>query len=328
MEKVANIETIGLDPAAHTQAMADRMRMPVGSIARPDETIDVIAALYALYEERRLVLAILLLATLVSVAIAWTTKPVYRAEVLIAPVVQNQDDKLSLLLNQLGGLGALFDSQTGGSRDDVAESMATLRSRALIMEFIGEHNLKPLLFPTDWDEQSEQWRNPKMIPTDLRAYEQFRQQVNVNVDRRTGLVSLAIESGNPVLAARWANDLVRKVNERRRAQVIREARRSIEHLQRQAMQTSAVEIVQVIYRLIEAQTRTIMLASVREDYSFRVIDPAVAPEQRIRPRRTAMVIVGVALGLLIAVVAVAIRRTIRSVRLSRRLEGLALRPYL
>jgi uncharacterized protein involved in exopolysaccharide biosynthesis len=39
-----------------------------------------------------------------------------------------------------------------------------------------------------------------------------------------------------------------------------------------------------------------MLANARREYALSVIDPAVAPEERISPRRRSMVMVGLVLG--------------------------------
>jgi LPS O-antigen subunit length determinant protein (WzzB/FepE family) len=39
-----------------------------------------------------------------------------------------------------------------------------------------------------------------------------------------------------------------------------------------------------------------MLANGRIDYAFTIVDPATAPELRIKPRRTVIVLVGLIIG--------------------------------
>ncbi len=51
-----------------------------------------------------------------------------------------------------------------------------------------------------------------------------------------------------------------------------------------------------MYELIENETKSRMLANTRKEYAFTVVDPASAPEDRIWPRRSLMVITGVAIG--------------------------------
>ena len=77
------------------------------------------------------------------------------------------------------------------------------------------------------------------------------------------------------------------------------------------MRNSAVEIQQAIYRLIEAQTKSIALANAREEYAFRVIDPAVAAERPVRPKRLNIVAAGAVLGLVLALVLVLVRHALR-----------------
>ena len=54
----------------------------------------------------------------------------------------------------------------------------------------------------------------------------------------------------------------------------------------------------VIYNLIEEQTKNIMLANVREEYAFKIVDPAIVPEIRVRPARRKIAIMGLLVGLL------------------------------
>lgn len=122
-------------------------------------------------------------------------------------------------------------------------------------------------------------------------------RVRVAHNQRISLVTLAIEWEDPALAAKWANNLVRHVNGRLRAEAVEEAERSIAYLERQLPQTTSVEVQQAIYRLIEAQTKKKMIASTREEYAFTTIDPAVTPERRQRPRRTLLVVLGLILGM-------------------------------
>ena len=48
---------------------------------------------------------------------------------------------------------------------------------------------------------------------------------------------------------------------------------------------------------METQTKKIMLANVRDQYAFRIIDPAVIPEKKIKPNRGLIIMVGFVAGL-------------------------------
>ena len=93
-----------------------------------------------------------------------------------------------------------------------------------------------------------------------------------------------------------------------------EAEQSTKYLQQQLGRTGSIEIQQSIYRLIESNTKTIALANAREDYAFRIIDPAVTPERRVRPKRLLILAVGTVLGVFTAVGWVLLRRAVERER--------------
>lgn len=273
------------------------------------DSVNLLECVRLFYRERRLIAVIVGTVIAVSILAALVITPVYRAEVLLAPAPQEGNEGPSPLMSQLGGIAALVGGSISNPKDRTAESIATLRSRSLASDFIHEQNLKPVLFAAKWDAGQQRWRDPDDVPTDFQAYDVFDKQVRtVNVDRRTGLVSVLIEWTDPVLAAAWANRLVTAVNRRRRDEAIHEAQQSIKYLEQQLPRTSSVEIQQSISRLIETQMKTIALANAREEYAFRVIDPAVAPERRVRPKRLLIVALGVVFGLLLAIGTVFVRR--------------------
>src|SRR5581483_8751601 len=95
---------------------------------------------------------------------AFTATPVYRAEVLLAPVSSSKGDGIASLFGQLGDLASLVETYVGSGKDRTAESIATLKSRALAIAFINERNLKPVLFPDRWDPVDQRWRGPRGAP--------------------------------------------------------------------------------------------------------------------------------------------------------------------
>lgn len=278
----------------------------------PDEKeISLIELWRTLVEHKYLILGITLMCSLLALVMAFLMKPVYRAEILLSPVQQEKRTNLSSLMSQFGGLEDIAGINLGAGGNNTLEAIATLKSRSLTTAFIKEENLMPLLFTDYWDVVKKQWQANIKAPTEWDAYELFDQGVrSVTLDNRSGMVTLAIEWSEPELAAQWANQLVQRVNAERRAEAIREAETSINYLKQQLATTSSVEIQQAIYRLIEAQEKTIMVANARSEYTFKVIDAAVAPQERIRPKRQWMVVQGLLIGLIIALFVAFIRSNI------------------
>lgn len=271
-----------------------------------DDEIDLRELWEAVVEHRALVAAITSVSTAIAVAVALLLTPVFRAEVLLAPVASESKAGLAGLAGQFGDLASLVGINLG-SGDLTQEAVAALKSRLLTEAFIKDKNLLPVLFEDDWDAEKKRWKHedPEDIPTLWKAYELFDEDVRaVSIDKKTGLVTLAIEWKDAAQAAAWANELVARVNRQRQLEAIEEAENSIAYLQEQLKRTSTVEVQQAIYRLIETQTKAIMVAKTRRDYAFKIIDPAVPPEEKSRPKRALIVafgfVLGTALGVLVA----------------------------
>jgi uncharacterized protein involved in exopolysaccharide biosynthesis len=271
--------------------------------AYPQEGISLLELGRTILGRRWTVLVIALLAGAAATAYAFLKTPVYRAEVVMVPAATSESGSLTGLATQLGGLASLAGVDLGGSETEVEVAVATLKSREFTDAFVRDNDLLPVLFDRKWDASAKAWkvRDPDDAPTLRDAFERFDRKVRfVHRDRKTGLVSLRVEWKDRALAARWANQLVERVNRHRQRKAIEEAEKSIAYLHAQLRGTTVVELQQAVYRLIEAQTKKIMLANVREEYAFEVIDPAVVPDEDdfARPNRPLVIALGLMAGVL------------------------------
>jgi len=245
-----------------------------------------------------LILIVTVVCTGIALAIALKTTPIFRAETVITTV--RSGDLAGQSGGQLGGLaniaslaGVSLDSGSAADR----EAKAVLQSRSLVEEFIGKNDLIKVLIP-DAGKPASMWL----------AVKDFKEGVmTIREDKRTGLVTIDVDWEDPAIAAKWANGFVALANERLRTRAIDEATRNIAFLNAQIPQTSVVEVQRAIYNLIESETKTLMLANVRVEFAFTVIDPAVPPEHKYRPRRSLYVLFGLFLGLAIGVLAAYVR---------------------
>jgi uncharacterized protein involved in exopolysaccharide biosynthesis len=245
-----------------------------------------------------LILTITIVCTGIALAIALTATPIFRAESVITTVRNGNFGGQSV--GQLGGLANIaslagLNLDSGSSAD--REAKAVLESRSLVEEFIGRNNLINVLIP-----------HASKPPTMWLAVKDFKEGIlNIREDRRSGLLTIDVDWEDPAVAAKWANGFVALANERLRARAIDEATRNIAFLNAQVPQTSVVEVQRAIYNLIESETKTLMIANVRMEFAFTVIDPAVPPERKYRPRRSLYVLFGLFLGFAIGVLAAYVR---------------------
>ena len=114
-----------------------------------DQAADLAKAASILGKSWKLLLSTTLIAAISAMAISLAMRNVYRAQVLIAPVVQGRDGSAGALRNQLGGLAALAGIDVGSSGSRKQESIATLSSDGLARDFVAAENMLPELFPID-----------------------------------------------------------------------------------------------------------------------------------------------------------------------------------
>jgi uncharacterized protein involved in exopolysaccharide biosynthesis len=228
--------------------------------------------------------------------------PVYRAETVVAPTsLESENGLMAGIQSQLGGLAALAGVGLGNAERDTQKALARLRSREFLYEFIEIEDVMTPLFENGGLLTLFRDESPDLED----AYRKFRGDVLfVAEDRRTGLVTISVDWTDGELAARWANALVGRLNADRRAAAIAEAAESVEFLEAQAEKVETVGLRGLVYRLLEAQMNEAMLAEVREEYVFRVIDPAFVPDREgiVYPRRLVLSVLASMAFLLIAAV--------------------------
>jgi uncharacterized protein involved in exopolysaccharide biosynthesis len=253
----------------------------------------------ALRPHARYIVEVAIASALWALLIALLLPPIYRAEVLLAPTTdEDSRSSWSGVASQFGGLASLAGVRLGESSAK-AEAVATLKSRVLIDTYVAETDLLPVLFRSSWDSKRKVWKTYRHTPTLWDAYQLFSDKIEqVTEERKSGLVTISISWDDPVLAARWANDLVRRTNLYLRDRSIEWSNRNIDYLNDQLKKTSVVQVQQAIYRLLEAEIKKVMIAQGSEEYAFKIVDAAVPPERRSWPKRGLATIFGFVVGLI------------------------------
>src|SRR3569832_1166024 len=206
-----------------------------------------------------MIVTIFVLSTATGIALAYTMIPIYRAEVLLAPVSEEENGSMSALASQFGGLASLAGISLGSGGSSTEQALATLRARSFLVPFIEEHNLLPVFFADIWNEASKSWISTSRadVPTKQAAYEMMKN--------------------------------IHTVNAKKKQHINKKTYQSIDYLKNEFAKSIVLDLQQAIYRLLEAQTKKVMLANARDQYAFKIIDPAVVPEQKIKPNKRLIV---------------------------------------
>ena len=286
-----------------------------------EDEIDLRELFSVLWSKKKLVAGVTGFAAVASVIYALVLTDIYRAEAMLTFAEGQQPAGLA---SQYGGAAALLGVNIDGNLNDQTNTaIAILQSRQFIGRFIEENNLLVPLFAARWDRATQSsvinnevydvatnsWLLENGAPSSSQAYRKFRNLLLVDgPDRATGIITVAIEWYNPYEASKWVNSLVSALNQEMRTRDVREANNAISYLRQQIETTQLVDMQRVFYQLIESQTRITMLADVRDEYVFRVIDPAVVPDRRYSPMRYTIALIGTIAGSMLAIIFVLMRR--------------------
>jgi uncharacterized protein involved in exopolysaccharide biosynthesis len=246
-----------------------------------------------------------------ALVVGFVMQPAYRASIVLTVVRDNDRvDLASAIGLQLGSLASLTGIG-GGASNDRAEAVSLLGSRYLARSFIERYNLLPAL--------ADAMRGPMSLadepPTLERAVKSLGSDViAIDDDRRTGIIELSVTWFDREVAAEWANRYVALGNEIMRRRAVSAAESRKKYLLEEIDKTGVATLREVLYRMIENQVRTAMMANTREDFAFKVVDPAVTPDLRakVRPRRALMALAGLLLGAIAGVAVVALQDSVRS----------------
>ena len=288
-----------------------------------DDEIDLLELLRVLFNHKFSILLFTLVFGAGAFVIAITTPNTYQADVLVSSSQQG-GGMGSSLASQYGGLAAIAGIDLGSGDTGLESALALLKSRKFIISFINEENLKPVLFPGVWDPQAKVWLtlppSPSMIsriknalvnyaddeildvdpkPSDLTAYKKFSGIMMVSRDKTSSLVTIKVDSEDPVMAANWANKIVVRLNAYLKNEAISQSDQNIRYLEQEIVDTPLVEFKTALYELIEAEAKSKMFANVQKEYALKVIDPAIIPDQPIKPKRSLILILGVLLGFMV-----------------------------
>lgn len=290
-----------------------------------DDEVEFKEIFIAIWEGKLFVVIATIICTLLASFYAIQKPNMYKSEVLL---VSADEDAGLKLPGQIGGLAALAGVNLGASSGDKSVvALEIIKSREFIGTFIQKHELHvPIMAAIGWDmytnelildesifdKETQHWvrdfRPPfQAKPSVLETYEDFIKLLSVSRDKESGTVKVSIEYFSPHLAKQWVDLLVKEINENLRHRDLQDAQKSINYLNEQLKQTSLADVRSMLFSLIEDQTKTLMLANVRDEYVFKTVDPAVVPERKSNPKRALIVILGFLFGIFSSSVIVIVR---------------------
>ncbi len=293
-----------------------------------EDEIDLRELFAALWRGKWWIVVSTLVGAVIAVILAISLPNIYRSEALLAPSAEQQGGGLAAMAAQFGGLASLAGvNLSGGGPDKTAIAVEIGKSRQFLSHFIRQHQLEvPLMAVTKadkltgellinediYDVARKKWvrevpSGKPVEPTDWELVKAFRNIASISQDAKSGLVTVAVEYYSPESAKQWVDWLVSDLNEAMKLRDQTDATRNISYLKAQLEKTPVADMQKVFYQLIEDQTKTLMLAEVNQEYVFKTLDPAVVTEEKAKPKRALIAVLGTLLGGMLGVMIVLLR---------------------
>ena len=205
-------------------------------------------------------------------------------------------------------------------------ALETIKSIDFFEEYLYESMLIPLMATTGWerstnrfvidsnlyDIEKNKWVRdiaPPLTakPSVQEAHREFLLAFSVDADIETGFITLSMEHYSPYFAKQTLDLMIKSISSKMRSSDVLEAEKAILFLNKQRKINQLVSIEQVFSKLVEEQTKTIMLANVSEDYVFKVVERPFVSELKSRPNRALICVLFTFVGLLALIVLVLIK---------------------
>ena len=241
------------------------------------------------------------LSTVIAIIYAISIENVYRASVLAVP--NTTEGKISSPLSGIGdqfaGLAGMAGIDISGGQQEIETNLAVIESKQFTKIFLEKNNIYEELYPDLWDSNAGTWSEDAKIPLFDDVLKDVYGIQNILFDKRVGQLSVTVDLNDPEYAAKWANQFMETANDYLKESAILEAKKNIRFLNNELSNAKVVQMRQLLNEMIARETQTIMIANTRDDFAFRIIDPALVPDKKIRPQRSLIVILGAIIGLII-----------------------------
>ncbi|MBL4608244.1 MAG: hypothetical protein JKY01_10520 [Pseudomonadales bacterium] len=302
-----------------------------------DDEIDLRELWNVIWQGKWIIIATTTIFAIAAVIYALSLPNIYKSTATLIPTTSEEQSGSAALAARFGGLASMAGVSLGGSGIDKTKiAIETLKSREFLSEFIKKHNLKPeILAAKSWDIPSNtiifdetvynnqtkawtwktksQWKKESQ-PSDQEAIASLLKNISINQDEKSSMVNISASHLSPFVAQQWVQWLIDDINQHMRQQDIAEANKSIGYLSKKLEETPLAEMQKIFYELIEAQTKTKMLAELRDQYVLKIIDAPLAPELKDKPKRALICLLAALLGGMIGLMFVALKINIRPIK--------------
>jgi len=283
------------------------------------EVLDLERLINIILDKKIIIITTTFIFGLCSIIFSLTITPTYSSEALLEPNPRLQQvANLSQFSGAASIVGIDLPSSSGGA-DIVTVSVETIKSKDFFNNLIAEKLFLAELMAfkkynnqtkeISFDESKYNFKQNSWVinrenkkPTFHDSYETFiKNHLSVETDLITKLTKISIRHPSPVIAKKWTDIIILKINNLMRDKKLGELNKSVSFLKEELNKTNVNELKVAISDSIERELNSLMYAKITEDYIFKVIDrPRVASVQSA-PNKKSIVILSTLAGLILSI---------------------------
>jgi len=263
---------------------------PDRTVYAADDEINLIDLLRVVLKYKKMIAAIVIVMVVLTAIVSLCMTKIYEAKAVIVPAETRTD------MGGMSTVAAQFGLAAPASAK-ASEIVNVLKSDILKDRIIKKYNLLNVLFEPDnlkgKTEDEKTWAGIRAMTKILK----------INFAQKENAINISAQFKDPKIVADLVKYTLDELNELMSSEAKRVADTNKNYLESQIDKTLDPFIRSKIYSLIAQQIETSMMAEVKENFAFKIIDPPRVPDKRIKPKRTQMVIIAFMVSLFLGVFA-------------------------
>ena len=257
------------------------------------------------------VIALSLAAGIVTLAVLFRMPNLYEATAVVTPAAQEGRQPPAF------GALALLGMEVGGP--STVEELDTLfKSNDLTVRVIKKNNLWPIVLGDRFDpatgKMKRHWtdrflggKNEPRPPGEWDGIHAAKERLKISMNKKAGTVSVSFESSSPEASASIVNHYLEEGKSRLQEEAFERAVKNKKFIEEQIGRTVDALTRDRLYALYGQEVEREMLARNREQFGFKVIDSARAPDRKSSPQRAKIAAFVTILSMLAATVVLTVK---------------------
>lgn len=268
-----------------------------------NDEINLLDYFNVLKKRKKLILIIVAVSVVIVVIYSLLATKIYEAKAVIMSATQQREQgSMSTIAMQFG--------ISTPSTSNVSEVVSLLNSNILMEKVIKRYNLLPVFFE----------KGLKEIPDGNKMWHGIRYLKDiykVKYNQKDSTIELSVEFKDPKKAADILNFILTELTDYMSSEAKRVAETNKKYLESLIDKNTDPLIRQKIYSLIAQQIETSMMAEVKENFAFKIIDPPKVPDKKIKPKRRMNIILSFVISLFAGVFIAFFREYVEKAKSSR-----------